>query len=88
MTFTMLDHLQEDKTEIIRCGQCKSIFAACLHGWQDQTWAENRKKYQKAGCKVEIVATSDFRNGKLAFAFCECPKQARERGGPEQLNLF
>ena len=84
----MLENIQEDKTEIIRCGKCNSIFAACVHGWQDQTWANNRRNYQKAGCKVEIVATSDFRSGKLAFEFCECPKDPQKRGGQEQLNLF
>ena len=58
--------------EIIKCAH-GVVFAACVEGYEDKTWDENKRKYLKAGCTMEIVKSDDF-----MFGVCDCNKAKPE----------
>lgn len=53
--------------ECIYC-RCGTLFAACVDGSQDEEWNKNKSIYRRAGCKVKIVESCDFRG----LGSCSC----------------
>lgn len=57
------------KIERITCN-CGQVIAGCVHGQQDAGWDNDKRRYMKQGCKVDIVPVEDFKFGK-----CQCGDQ-------------
>ena len=55
--------------EAIYCGKCNALFAACVNGFQDNEWEENKRDYLRRGDKVEEIP-----NDGVTITSCDCRK--------------
>ena len=68
--------------EVIKC-KCGKCFAACVDGYQDQEWKDEKKEYLRIGFSVDYIQRQDF-----IFEQCSCPKSEKEILEQNQLTLF
>lgn len=69
-------------SEVIYC-KCGKMFAACVDGYQDKEWIENRSQLLREGCRFEFVTHEQVRKN---FSSCTCPVEVEPE--TRQLSLF
>lgn len=60
----------ESKAEVITCGGCGALFAACVDGHQDDEWNKSKESYVKRGDIATFIPSS-----QVQFKKCTCPEK-------------
>lgn len=77
--------MKAEQAEVIECGECGAIFAACVDGHQDSEWRKELKNYVKRGDKSYFVGQKEF---KFSPHTCSLGKPTPQPKIENQLELF